>query len=415
MAESSSSTNSANIEDQETNVVTMIDVLKEEEDMEENAKALLGGFDDKTCSYSKEYVRRQPLYSCLTCKPKENLTATDVSKLAGVCLACSYHCHEGHDLVELYTKRNFRCDCGNSKFRISNTEHKKLDSMELAQDMGWWLTFNKDAMNELNLYNHNFLGLYCVCERPYPDPEVDVEDEMTQCIVCEDWYHGNHLGSKSPPHDDFSEMICFRCMERNDFLWHYRGLFVTPLSTESDITPSTAEVNITPSNGELCQSIGSTRKSSEINVNGIAGIKQGKACIIKDRELLKGTGSVFCSKGWRKLLCTCNSCQDIYKTNNVSFLLDEEDSMSAYEERNKDGQFSTSYERGMRALSSLDRVQQVEAIEGFNDMKSHLKEYLQKFAENKKVVREEDIREFFLGLEARKKQKLEVNIPHFCR
>nr|CAD7577400.1 unnamed protein product [Timema californicum] len=379
MAESSSSTNSANIEDQETNVVTMIDVLKEEEDMEENAKALLGGFDDKTCSYSKEYVRRQPLYSCLTCKPKENPAATDVSKLAGVCLACSYHCHEGHDL-------------------------------------------NKDALNELNLYNHNFLGLYCVCERPYPDPEVDVEDEMTQCIVCEDWYHGNV--ARALQHDDFSEMICFRCMERNDFLWHYRGLFVTPLSTESDITPSMAEVNITPSNGEidttssngeLCQSIGAARKSSGNNVNGITGITQGKVCIIKDRELLKGTGSVFCSKGWRKLLCTCNSCQDIYKTNNVSFLLDEEDSMSAYEERNKDGQFSTSYERGMRALSSLDRVQQVEAIEGFNDMKSHLKEYLQKFAENKKVVREEDIREFFLGLEARKKQKLEVNIPHFCR
>nr|CAD7256517.1 unnamed protein product [Timema shepardi] len=331
MAESSSSTNSANIEDQETNVVTMIDVLKEEEDMEENAKALLGGFDDKTCSYSKEYVRRQPLYSCLTCKPKENPAATDVSKLAGVCLACSYHCHEGTSDVIAAT--------ANSVFLAQNTRN------------------NKDALNELNLYNHNFLGLYCVCERPYPDPEVDVEDEMTQCIVCEDWYHGN-----SPPHDDFSEMICFRCMERNDFLWHYRGLFVTPLSTESDITPSMAE--------------------------------------------------------------------DIYKTNNVSFLLDEEDSMSAYEERNKDGQFSTSYERGMRALSSLDRVQQVEAIEvlahstfdfkfnislGFNDMKSHLKEYLQKFAENKKVVREEDIREFFLGLEARKKQKLEVNIPHFCR
>jgi len=40
----------------------------------------------------------------------ENATA------AGICLACSYKCHEGHDLVELYTKRNFRCDCGNSKF-----------------------------------------------------------------------------------------------------------------------------------------------------------------------------------------------------------------------------------------------------------------------------------------------------------
>lgn len=26
--------------------------------------------------------------------------------LAGVCLACSLNCHEGHDLVELYTKRS---------------------------------------------------------------------------------------------------------------------------------------------------------------------------------------------------------------------------------------------------------------------------------------------------------------------
>ena len=34
---------------------------------------------------------------------------------SGICLACSYHCHEGHELVELYTKRQFRCDCGNSK------------------------------------------------------------------------------------------------------------------------------------------------------------------------------------------------------------------------------------------------------------------------------------------------------------
>ena len=33
-----------------------------------------------------------------------------------MCLACSLHCHDGHDLYELYTKRHFRCDCGNDKF-----------------------------------------------------------------------------------------------------------------------------------------------------------------------------------------------------------------------------------------------------------------------------------------------------------
>ena len=62
-------------------------------------------------------------------------------ELAGLCLACSLHCHEGHQLYELYTKRwvnggaveeeekqtwftvlfsgrvrHFRCDCGNGKF-----------------------------------------------------------------------------------------------------------------------------------------------------------------------------------------------------------------------------------------------------------------------------------------------------------
>lgn len=46
-------------------------------------------------------------------------------------------------------------------------------------------------------------------------------------------------------------------------------------------------------------------------------------------------------------------------------------------------------------------------------MKSHLSEYLAKFAENKKVVREEDIREFFSGMQARKRQKLDI--PYTCR
>ena len=48
----------------------------------------------------------------------------------------------------------------------------------------------KDAVNEKNTYNQNFRGLYCTCRRPYPDPEDEIDDEMIQCVVCEDWYHG---------------------------------------------------------------------------------------------------------------------------------------------------------------------------------------------------------------------------------
>ena len=60
---------------------------------------------------------------------------------AGICLACSYACHNDHTLVELYTKRRFRCDCGNSKF-------PKTNPCKLYE--------NKTPENEKNEYNQNF-------------------------------------------------------------------------------------------------------------------------------------------------------------------------------------------------------------------------------------------------------------------
>lgn len=49
----------------------------------------------------------------------------------------------------------------------------------------------KPEANDRNVYNQNFKGLYCICQRPYPDSENT--DEMVQCIVCEDWYHSKVL------------------------------------------------------------------------------------------------------------------------------------------------------------------------------------------------------------------------------
>ena len=52
----------------------------------------------------------------------------------------------------------------------------------------------KAPENTENKYNQNFRGVYCICHRPYPDPEDTVPDEMIQCVVCEDWFHSRHLG-----------------------------------------------------------------------------------------------------------------------------------------------------------------------------------------------------------------------------
>ncbi|KAF6038192.1 hypothetical protein EB796_003502 [Bugula neritina] len=116
---------------------------------------------------------------------------------------------------------------------------------------------------------------------------------------------------------------------------------------------------------------------------------------------------------WRTKLCTCSQCVQLYREKDIEFLLDPEDPNHVYEEanvENADGD-GTSYEQGMSALSSLDRVQQVELIAGYNDMKENLVEYLRKFGSNK-VIRAEDIQEFFTDLK-NKRRKLSVP-PSSC-
>nr|XP_060485558.1 putative E3 ubiquitin-protein ligase UBR7 [Panthera onca] len=80
---------------------------------------------------------------------------------------------------------------------------------------------DKAKINSGNKYNDNFFGLYCICKRPYPDPEDEIPDEMIQCVVCEDWFHGRHLGAIPPESGDFQEMVCPACMKRCPFLWAY--------------------------------------------------------------------------------------------------------------------------------------------------------------------------------------------------
>lgn len=73
----------------------------------------------------------------------------------------------------------------------------------------------------------------------------------------------------------------------------------------------------------------------------------------------------------------------------------------------------SNYDQGMKALSEMDRVKQVEAIQSYNTMKSQLMNHLQSFASNKKVVKPEDIKQFFEMMNSSKKPKVEI--PKFCR
>nr|BAN21449.1 conserved hypothetical protein [Riptortus pedestris] len=431
MAENSETVQKAD----EENSMTLDDFLEEELQLQSDANAVLGSSDDKNCTYNSGYLQRQALYACMTCTPQ----ADPDFKPAGICLACSYHCHEGHDLVELYTKRFFRCDCGNSRF------HGKKCNLEPS----------KTEDNEKNTYNQNFKGLYCTCARPYPDPEDDVPDEMIQCIICEDWYHTRHLKTELPPEGNYAEMICGSCTDRLTFLKYYLGLAVVPISkNEPPADKSESEINVSVNSGTeadaLTNGLSKTEEEaneSEINkaaeasstsnddaiknvaenacVNGTSPPSDKPSLESKESCRLENTKEVsdrvpgsatFWSSNLRSSLCSCSSCKNLYADLNVAWILDESDTVQAYEEKGKQTAETiekSRYEEGMKELAKLNRFQQAEVIQNYNDFKSSLSEFLGKFVQQKKVVRKEDIDEFFVDMQAKKRQKVGTP-PYTC-
>uniref|UniRef100_A0A3B4B6T2 UBR-type domain-containing protein n=1 Tax=Periophthalmus magnuspinnatus TaxID=409849 RepID=A0A3B4B6T2_9GOBI len=223
--------------------------------------------------------------------------------------------------------RNFRCDCGNSKFGEFKCQ----------------LIPSKDAENVKNEYNHNFHGSYCTCDRLYPDPDGQDTDEMIQCVICEDWYHSGHLGCIVVEPEELQEMVCEGCMNKAPFLWTYATHFAVI------------------SKGEVCCQI-----KEEISGSSVHKPAKTVDCRLKELEAQAvqrpREGAVFWPYDWRTQLCTCTSCKRAYVSAQVQFLMDPSDTLVAYENRGLEEPF------GQNPLlawtDSMDRVQQLEVIYG---------------------------------------------------
>lgn len=175
---------------------------------------------------------------------------------------------------------------------------------------------------------------------------------------------------------EFSEMICGPCMMKNPFLDIYKN------------------------------------ETTEVQVEG---------CPLKGKEIPEiKEEAKFWPDGWRSRLCKCVDCQTKYKDHHVEFLCDDEDMVQEYEKQGLSQ--PTQYEQGMQALSSMERTKQIDAIAGnilvnivkkgihgiyfaeYGQMKEELKTFLAKFAEEQKVVTEDDIKGFFDGLKAKRRR-----------
>ncbi|KAF5011600.1 hypothetical protein FDECE_2294 [Fusarium decemcellulare] len=142
---------------------------------------------------------RQAVFACLTCNPPPSKPDDDWTP-AGVCYACSIQCHGEHNLVEIFQKRNFTCDCGTK--RIPSTSPCTLRLNETTNTRGGVHSEEPDVNNK---YNHNFKNRFCGCECDY-DP-FQQKGTMFQCLGLgthetggcgEDWYHPGCLVGMGP-------------------------------------------------------------------------------------------------------------------------------------------------------------------------------------------------------------------------
>ena len=204
---------------------------------------------------------RQNLFSCLTCNPPP-ISASDPFTPAAVCYSCSIACHGEHNLVELFNRRNFTCDCGTTRLPSTSPCTLRIDPAT-----GMKGPVHSQTPAEGNTYNHNCQNRFCGCGEIYD--AVEEKGTMFQCLGLagekdggcgEDWWHpecvvglgrdwararaqikdekttsdgegdeGDESGVHHPlpprfPHeDDFDAFICYKCVDANPWIKRYAG------------------------------------------------------------------------------------------------------------------------------------------------------------------------------------------------
>ena len=105
--------------------------------------------------------------------------------------------------------------------------------------------------------------------------------------------------------------------------------------------------------------------------------------------------SLFLKEDFRDHLCRCAACFPLLIVNPC--LLEEEDTYEPpVSEPSEAGSSAGSlFDRGEKALNSMDRVKAIEGVMAFNKLKEKLTPFFREFADSGKAISAEDIREHF--------------------
>lgn len=424
--------------------VTALDYLDDQKRLEEEARTLMP-FDPNQCTYVKGELR-QPVFACLTCS-KQNL-----DEPIGVCYSCSIQCHSTHELIELFSKRNFVCDCGTTK--MSKTprgacklrSHSTTNNHESRSRSGSFGSFNRvqleaeDIPSLSNTYNQNYQGLFCSCLKPY-NPLVETGN-MIQCFFgyeCgEDWYHEECIlgydrvnGGASdgecilhalteageeaandilikreekeievkkeetsntnyfPDLEQFDVFICWKCVEK------FRDIF-KEIKDQTDIVHCILPHIEAKSREEWETLYLDLKENNEEKINE----NDKKRRKLNDLSIQKYSYSYFLNNTFKEVLSNlakkepANSKLSSF-LHNYDFLYKDDPIYEPPEEDDRSSGTGSLLDLGAEALNTLPKDQAIEGLRAYDMMKAKLTSFFKPFAEEGKVVTENEVRDFF--------------------
>ncbi|OAE31161.1 hypothetical protein AXG93_3617s1000 [Marchantia polymorpha subsp. ruderalis] len=327
----------------------------------QEADLVLGGDEGKECTYEKGYMRRQAVFSCLTCTPAGN---------AGFCTACSFACHDGH---------------------------------EVPRDEDGEPTFD-ELICQSCVRRCSFL-------EEYPEliaSPVEVEDD--EAPPSQD--------SEAPKVADVSTAEAPPTQTSVNKKPYTNGLTLeTALggrpvpSVEENGKAEKLEVSSTNHVGESSGSGGSVcklKRTSQAESALTTSEEKPEETTSVGLKVLDSGRAVFLAKSWRTELCQCDACKAMYMAKGIEFLLDKEDTLQEYEEsaKRKREEAKEKEDGTTQAfLQKLGHVQRIELVHGINNLATELESFLTPFGQSGKTVTSDDIYEFFDGL--RKKRRVD--------
>lgn len=369
--------------------LTVNEFIANQSSLEEEARELMP-WDPKKCTYNMGSLRQQ----VFACRTHNNI---------GICYSCSIRCHTRCDIVELFTKRHFTCDCGTERDnRIKESDEIRCEIRKNRSD---------DIPASDNMYSHNFEGLFCDCAKEY-DPESPAV--MLQCVMgleCdEDWYHDHCIMGKPaaelarkvdekvdekvanngevtlekgpdgfPDLESFDSFLCWKCVSKYDY--YFKKLLSHELSDELFSCKLPHKNN----KDEAC-------KLEE----GV--VKRSFSDMSENETNLPY--SLFLKQDYSKTLQRVKeSIEDksdklfIFLDQIAPFLIEDEPTY----EPNEDDDEEVDIFNLTRNLfqSSANRGHIAQNIAAFHSLKSKLSDFLKPFAESGEVVKEDDIKTFF--------------------